>query len=81
MAITDKNNAWMGSFGLRVGRIMKQVQEYHMQGGYGGNLNLMEIVTMFKSATTEIQRLQNELNAANAKIHEISQNETTIEKD
>ena len=62
------DNIWLLTFGKRIDAIIREVQEYHMQGGYGGKMNLPEIVKMFKSATTEIQKVNNKLTEAENKI-------------
>jgi len=57
-------NVWLETHGRRVERLLYELDKHHMAGSYGGSLNLQEIMTLFRGAKREIERLQTELEKA-----------------
>jgi len=54
----ETKNMWLDSYGRRVDFLMTEIERYRLSGSYGGNLDLTEILTIFKGTKTEIIRLQ-----------------------
>jgi len=65
------SNVWLARQGRRVDAIVRQMEVYRAKGSYGGDLNLDEIITMFNGAKAEIDRLQKELEASEARVKEL----------
>ncbi len=76
MVMTIKN-VWLETHGRRVDYLLQELERYRLAGSYGGELNLHEIITLFKGTKFEITRLQNEvesLTEALNKQKEINEN-------
>lgn len=52
------NSLFLKAHGTRISAIVRQVELYHLQGGYGGSLNLKEISGVIEGSIKEIARLQ-----------------------
>jgi len=73
----EVKNVWLETHGRRVDYLLQEIERYRLSGSYGGNLNLEEIITLFKGTKMEITRLQNE----NDKLKElIKEQEGQIEQ-
>ncbi|MCK5604577.1 hypothetical protein KAR91_22000 [Candidatus Pacearchaeota archaeon] len=62
MAEFSVDNVWLESQGKRIDYLLHEIEKYRLSGAYGGELNLTEIVSLFKGAKIEIRKLQNEIN-------------------
>ncbi len=63
-------NAWLVFQGRRIDQLIYDIEKYRLSGSYGGNLNLAEIISLFKGAKTEITKLQKEIdNLKNVKCN------------
>ena len=51
-------NLWLMTYSKKLENSLNMLEEYHMKGSYGGNLNLVEIMTLLSTAKNEIIRLQ-----------------------
>ena len=61
-------NVWLNSFGRRISNLLTHIEEQRLKGGYGGSLNLNEVITLFKGAQNEIVRQDTEIKSLNEKI-------------
>ena len=71
----ERKNAWMTSYRRTVDQLIYKLEEFRMKDTYR-ELNSPSIITMFKSAMMEIERLQREFNL---KLDEIESLEERIE--
>lgn len=62
---------WILKYGKKAETIMKQMEEYHMMGSYGGKLNLMEIISTIGSAINEIHKQDVEILMLKQKISDL----------
>lgn len=68
MAELTVENVWMETQGRRVDHLLYDLEKYRMSGSYGGELNLNEIIILFKGAKHEINKLQSEIFKLKKKI-------------
>lgn len=50
-------NIWLETYGKRIDNLVYDLEKYRLNGSYGGNLNLGEIISLFKGAKLEITNL------------------------
>lgn len=50
-------NIWLETYGRRIDKLVYELEKYRLNGSYGGNLNLGEIISLFKGAKLEITNL------------------------
>jgi len=48
---------WLETYGKRVDKLIYDLEKYRLNGSYGGNLNLGEIISLFRGAKSEITNL------------------------
>lgn len=56
--MSETKSVYLNSYGDRINQIVHDVERYHLQGGYGGSLNLPEISAILRGQVKEIERLQ-----------------------
>lgn len=54
-------NQWLLQYKRNIDNLVYQLQDYHLRGSYGGNIDLLAVIRLFKGAVIEIERLQEEV--------------------
>ncbi len=54
-------NTWINAYKNEINNLIYKMDEYHLRGSYGGNLNFPDIIKIIKGSCSEINRLQKEL--------------------
>ena len=72
------SNVWLEAYRNRINYTLRQMEEYHLKGSYGGNLNLKEIIQMLRGACTEIAKLQKEIDEIKNDYEELMNQITKI---
>ena len=73
------NNQWLVQYNARVQWTKRQLVEYSYRGQ--DDLPSGKIQALIESAVVEIQRLQRELDSANAEIRQLKSTDTVTKKD
>lgn len=74
----EVKNVWLETHGRRVEFLIQELERFRLSGAYGGNLNINEIITIFKGTKFEITRLQNQVEALTEALKKV-QSEPTNE--
>lgn len=75
--MSNINNQWVREHQSLVYRLLREIEEYEMQGSYGGGLNLTLIRKVISDAFKEINNLQNQVDILKASM---SKREAEIKK-
>jgi hypothetical protein len=67
----EVKNVWLETHGRRVEGLITELERFRLSGAYGGNLNLNEIITIFKGTKFEITRLQNQIEALTDALNKV----------
>ena len=59
--MSNINNQWVRENQSLVYRLLREIEEYEMQGSYGGELNLTMIRKVLSAAFKEVNALQDQL--------------------
>ena len=54
------SNPWLDAYDQRINFNIFKMNEYHMKGSYGGDVDFQEIIQVLRGACNEIKNLQKE---------------------
>jgi len=61
------NNVWLLLNRKKYDKIIKECQVHDLKGGYGGSLNLKEIISLLIGSREEIKKLQKKIDLLETK--------------
>jgi len=68
----NNNNSWLKSYGKRLEQINYMMEESILRGSFDTELNLNEILSLFRGSIGEIKSLQNQVDVLKEALQKLN---------